>query len=339
MFVKSCRSVLSVAVTAAMVLFALPVHADSVTKQDVEAAANAGDFDKAYELLVQLAESGHAQAQGFLAYVLYEGEWDVPVDEVQAKAWMQKAFDQNDAYAHLFVALTNAPDVREENASDPSLIKTHDWKTNVWFAAESGHPYAQHMVGDWAKSEYKYDEAMDWYNKAAQPDRGYYFVDYFITMSLYTFPKRFLLDEIELFVDSGNPRGFSILHAAYALGIDTGEDYEVAYEYGVISKVLGETLNHKAISLVMKNTSEKEREKLGASAKNYLMSLLANKKTYMGQSFSWCDENQDSSLSCLRHAVERHRTCEIPYVLWNFTHFTGYPAYKACRLNLQQSEN
>ena len=330
------------ALCVAAVLCALPplaplAQAADVTKQDVERAANAGEFDKAYELLVRLAESGHAQAQSFLAFVLYEGEWGMPVDEMQAKAWMQKAYDQNDAYAHLFVALTNDPDTREENATDPSLIKTHDWQTNILYAAENGHPYAQHMMGDWAKEKYKYKEAIEWYRKASEPDRDYYAINYLVTVSLYQWPRRVRVEEIEARITSGNPLAYEALHAAYTFGLQAVVDYRKAYQYGILSQLYGNTPSIEATKEIFEFVSVDEREQLSDQAGNKLDTWTKNANTYVGQATVWCYVDGKIDSTCLVNAVEDHRFCESDYILWKFDNFIDFSAYQACRQSFFQS--
>jgi len=325
------RSVLVVAALFVGATAFNPAWAQDLSTHDVEREANAGNFEKAYEALVQLAESGNAQAQGFLAYVLYQGEWGVPVDEAKAKAWMQSALEQNDAYAHLFVALTNMPDVAEENANDPSLIVSHDWKANIRIAAENGHPYAQHMMGDWAKEQYLYKEAIDWYGMAAHLDRDYYAVDKYLTQSLFTWPRRFLIEEIEPRVTSGNVEAYAALHSAYTFGFRVKYDYRKAYGYGVMSKFYDLMPSDKATKQINENVSEVDQKALADEASQRLFSWIQDENTYVGQASAWCIEDGKFSLHCIKNAVEDHRLCEAEYMMWNFKNIIEFPAYKACR--------
>ena len=308
-----------------------PAWAQELSTRDIEREANAGNFDKAYEVLVQLAESGNAQAQGFLAYVLYEGEWSVPVDEAKAKKWMQAALGQNDAYAHLFVGLSNAPDNTDKTGRDPYLIVSHDWKANIRIAAENGHPYAQHMMGDWAKEQHQYKGAIDWYGMAAHPDRDYYAVDKYLTQSLFTWPRRFLIEEIEPRVTSGNVEAYAALHSAYTFGLRVKYDYRKAYGYSVMSKFYDLMPSDKATKQINENVSEIDQKALADEAGQQLFSWIQDPKTYLGQASAWCIEDGKFSLDCIKNAVEDHRLCEAEYMMWNFDKFFEFPAYISCR--------
>lgn len=316
-----------------------PIVAAEPTEQAVERAANAGDFVLAYETLVKLAESGNAKAQGFLAFVLYEGEWGVAVDEMKAKAWMEKAYAQNDAYAHLFVAQTNDPNAPEENATDPSLIKTHDWKSNIVVAAENGHPYAQNRMGQWAKEKYKYKEAIEWYRKASEKGGDYYAVNYFVTMSLYQWPRRVRVEEIEKRISSGNPLGFEALHAAYTFALQAPRDYRKASEYGAIGRFYGAELSSEASKRINEKLSEDEQAVLSEQALERLGTWMRDPEMLIGLSTSWCLEQGYLFPVCLHRAVEDHLFCAADYILWNFDNFPDFPAYKACRKSFFESSS
>lgn len=325
------RSVLVVAALFVGATAFNPAWAQDLSTHDVEREANAGNFEKAYEALVQLAESGNAQAQGFLAYVLYQGEWGVPVDEAKAKKWMQAALGQNDAYAHLFVGLSNVPGNTDQTAKDPYLIVSHDWKANIRIAAENGHPYAQHMMGDWAKEQHQYKEAIDWYGMAAHPDRDYYAVDKYLTQSLFTWPRRFLIEEIEPRVTSGNVEAYAALHSAYTFGLRVKYDYRKAYQYGVMSIFYGQMPSSKAAKEIAANVSEADQKILAGYAGEQLRSWMQNPQTYLGQASAWCIEDEKFSLDCIKNAVEDHRMCEATYMMWHFENFIEFPAYILCR--------
>jgi len=316
---------------------AAPVSAQDVSIPDVEREANAGRFDQAYSLLVQLAESGNAQAQGFLGYVLYEGEWGVPIDEVSAKKWMQAAYEHNDAYAHLFVGLTNSPDNAEQLAKDPSLIVSHDWETNIRIAAENGHPYAQNMMGHWAKNEYKYEEAIDWYRKASMPNRDYFAVNYLVTKSLYQWPRRVRVEAIEARAASGNPFAFEALHAAYALGLQAKVDYEKAYKYGILGSFYDAQLSSEASKRIEEGIPNSERMFLRKTALQLLDTWAHDPGTLVGAASSWCFESGRDHDNCKKHAVEDHLFCKVDYILWNFDNFIDFPAYKECRESFYES--
>jgi len=327
--IKACALIMVFSV--AVLCLSVSARAQTVSKTDVEREANAGNFGKAYEVLVRLAESGNAQAQGFLAYVLYEGEWGVPVDEAKAKAWMQSALDQNDAYAHLFVALTNMPDAAEENANDPSLIQSHDWKTNIRISAENGHPYAQHMVGSWALGNENYKNAEAWFRKAAIPGRDYYAVEMLMAQSWYQNRKNFLIDAIYDKSHAGNTQGFEALATAYAVGINTRISYRKALFFSAQAFFLGGSRSEKLQQLLSRKISGEERTQISLQAFQQLLAWIKTPETYLGKASSVCFLDEEYDLDCIKHAVEDHRFCETGYILWGFDNFVEFPAYISCR--------
>ena len=332
----------SVLVAAALFVGATafnPAWTQELSTHNVEREANAGNFDKAYEVLVQLAESGNAQAQGFLAYVLYQGEWGVSVDEAKAKKWMQAALDQNNAYAHLFVGLSNAPDNADQTAKDPSLIVSHDWKANIRIAAENGHPYAQHMMSQWADTK---REALEWLRKASgrnafsyrQDVRDYYAVDYYLLKGPRLHSGRFKLAEIGRREGSGNGAAYVVLAIAHTYGLQVGRDYEEAYIYATLGSLM-----HSAISMdvedikLLLNVLPPSRKKaLKADDVDRISKWAKNPETFIGQAASWCRSvGEGNSLNCLKQAVEDHRMCELEYIGWSFNSYGAFPAYIACR--------
>lgn len=314
--------------------FTTPVsfaNAQDLSTHDVEREANAGNFDKAYEVLVQLAESGNAQAQGFLAYVLYLGEWGVPADDVTAKKWMKAAYMQNDGYAHMDVAIENRPDDPNPTPVEDRSIVSHDWKTNVRVAAENGHPFAQHLMGKWAKEKYKYKEAVEWFRKAAEAGQDYSAVAMYATQSLYFFPKYMRLNQIQVRVTSGNPEAFAMLHIAYALGYGTKPDFRKAVRYGVLSHAFDFPTNKDARNKTIRHFSQQDIKQLAGEALDLLADWATDPTTDIYKASQWCKETDGVGYECIVQSVARHRICEIPYMMWNFKNTTEFPAYKACR--------
>lgn len=306
-------------------------HATEVTKQDIELAANAGDFSHAYELLLQLAKSGNAQAQSFLAFVLYEGEWGVPVDEMQAKGWMEKAYAQNDAYAHMFVAQTNMPHVVEENAKDTTLIQSLDWKKNIKAAAENGHPYAQGMMGSWALKDQNYENAVEWYRKASKPNRDYYAVYQYLIETEFLKRRPFRHKDFHKFSPEGNATGFLMLATSSVNGVSTLADIKRAYFYGMQAHYLRGDKTLKSLKKIQAITPEGLQIQIANDAWSQLMTWANDPQTYLGQAAAFCLNQDADKYECLRYAIDDHRFCSIDYDLWNFTKFTDFQAYKTCR--------
>jgi hypothetical protein len=84
------------AALTALMLLATPVVAGDF--EDALAAANAGDFQKAFRLWKPLAEQGNAGAQYNLGVMCANGE-GVPMDDAKAVSWYRKATEQGVANA------------------------------------------------------------------------------------------------------------------------------------------------------------------------------------------------------------------------------------------------
>ncbi|MEG3619001.1 tetratricopeptide repeat protein [Magnetovibrio sp. PR-2] len=322
-----------------LVLFTAPLAGSAawagdvpVTKADVERAANAGEFDKAYELLVQLAESGNAQAQGFLAYVLAEGEWGVPVDEVQAKSWMEKALSQNDAFAHLMLALTNDPDSVDFYTDDPSIIKIDDWKRSMRIAAENGHPYAQNELGEWARLKRETNVALEWYRKATGENRDFYAANYYSSKSWALQPSEYRIHDLMRVRGGGNPRGYLALSIAFAWGMGTEKNYRLAQQYRYMAAFLGEAVDDRTIRIIEYHLTQEEQKAQFRVAYDLFSTWFRNPATYAGQAAAVCINNNDFNSVCLKHTLDDHRECAVAYTLWSFNQVIEFPAYLQCRL-------
>ncbi len=324
----------AVYVAAGLFLCSLPSYAASVTKADVEREANAGHFDQAYELLVKLAESGHAQAQGFLAYVLYEGEWGVPVDEPQAKQWMLKALDQDDAYAHLYVGLTNFPDGQEGFENKIYSPLTKDWRANIQKSAEEGHPHGQFVWGNMLVYRHKYKQAIEWYRKAAGQGHEFAAVEEQLTLGWYTYPLRIRTEELTELNSVGNPRGYSTLASAYTFGLQALVDYEVAYKYLMLGIFLGDKAEERTRKKIIEKVPESKRAPIAEQAGEMLQVWVDDPSTFLGLSAQWCVDSDNYDLQCVKQGVEHHQLCVVPYALWNMESHISFPGYVKCRATL-----
>ena len=87
---------LLIAALTALMMFATPVVAGAY--EDGLAAANAGDFQKAFRLWKPLAEQGDARAQSNLG-LMYDLGKGVPEDDAKALYWYRKVAEQGIAQA------------------------------------------------------------------------------------------------------------------------------------------------------------------------------------------------------------------------------------------------
>src|SRR5437660_3725612 len=118
------------------------------------AAINVGEFDRAWQLLIPLAESGDAEAQYRLGALRYEG---ANISDDIAYAWLEKAAKQNHPDALFYWASYRYPE-------EPAYIIG---------AAELGSTAAQYFLGaSFAAGDSGYPkneiEAVKWYTMAAK---------------------------------------------------------------------------------------------------------------------------------------------------------------------------
>jgi len=124
------------------------------TYNEVREAIETGDFDRAWQLLIPLAEAGDAEAQYRLACLSYEG---ANITDEVAYGWMEKAAKQNHPDALFRWASYCRP------GESALIIK----------AAELGSTAAQHALGvSYATGDDGFPkdekEAVKWYSMAAK---------------------------------------------------------------------------------------------------------------------------------------------------------------------------
>jgi uncharacterized protein len=124
------------------------------TFAQVNAAIKEGDFDRAWHLLLPLAESGDAEAQYRLGQLRYEGA-DIPVDV--AYAWLERAAKQNhpDALFHWASYCGPSESALIIKAEELGSIGAQYFLGVCYATGDSGYP----------KNE---SEAIKWYAMAAR---------------------------------------------------------------------------------------------------------------------------------------------------------------------------
>jgi len=158
----------SLAVLTALMLFATPVVAGDW--EDGLAAANAGDFQKAFRLWEPLAKQGDVSAQHNLGRMYATGQ-GVSKDNAKAISWYHKAAEQGSVPSHTNLGLMYYDNIWDSKDPTDDLAKAFYWLSK---AAEWGHPVAQYYLGE------MYDigrgvpmdsaEAFSWYSKAAEQE-------------------------------------------------------------------------------------------------------------------------------------------------------------------------
>lgn len=159
-------SILLSAATSVLLLLSIAACSDSGTA--ARAAYDNGEYEKALDLWMPLADDGDAEAQFGVAY-LYDEGLGVPQDGVEAIRWYRLAADQGHLKSQFNLG-TLYQSGRKDVPADPG--RAADWYR---MAAKQGHPKAQYHLG---KLYYRgqglprnYDLARDWLQKSA--DQGY----------------------------------------------------------------------------------------------------------------------------------------------------------------------
>ncbi len=125
---------------AVFVLFCgMPVLAVSAELDEGMAAAEQGDYEKAFQIFEPLAEAGNAEAQHNLA-ILYRGGHGVEKDLGKSQHWFLRAAEQGIAAAQYNLGYMY--DLGEG-------VEQSDRYAFLWYrkAAEQGHPQAQANLG------------------------------------------------------------------------------------------------------------------------------------------------------------------------------------------------
>ena len=304
-----------------------------VTKADVEHAANAGDFQKAYELLVRLADSGHAQAQGFLAYVLYEGEWGVAKDWGRAEKYFVSAAASGDGMAHLFLYLMNLPDV--EYAPDDWHIKSDDYQTNLEISLKTGNAAAQHFYASQLRNEKEYAKSYAYFVKSA--DQGF-----LLSKTMQVFIEDYehhktirSADRIKSVATTGVPIVIVALAGMYKHGVGVPRSYSLAYEFLLLANEfadgeLGPGLDEKLATL-SKPLSDDQKKRIQKRISEAPFVWAEGPNTYLAPAAKWCQTSGNWTKSCIINAFRDHEFCLIPYLYWKFERPAQFPAYQACR--------
>ena len=126
------------AALTALMLFATPVVAGDF--EDALAAANAGDFQKAFRLWKPLAERGDKRAQFYLGSMCDKGR-GVPEDDAKAVHWYRMAAEQG---------VVDAQNRLGEMYEGGQGVSKSAKKAVHWFrkGAEGGLPIAQYNLAD-----------------------------------------------------------------------------------------------------------------------------------------------------------------------------------------------
>ena len=134
---------------------------------DGVSALNDGNYQRALQLLLPLAEKGEPKAQWKLGLVYHLG-LGVQENDAKAREWLTKSAQQGNADAqyqlgHLYAFGFGVP----KNETDPDL------KAVQWYfkAAVQGHPEAQYNLGLMFLAGkglvQSHEEAMKWIRRAA----------------------------------------------------------------------------------------------------------------------------------------------------------------------------
>lgn len=158
------RGVLSAALICGVVASYAEAWADDV--EDGRAAISAGQYEKAWGLLLPRAKEGNPVAQNAVG-VLHLNGWGINKDYAEALAWFRKASEKGNSGGQFNIGRLY------ENGHG---VKRDFLEAATWYrkAAEQGYPPAQSLLGAmYARGDgvpQDWGEAMAWYRKAA--DQG-----------------------------------------------------------------------------------------------------------------------------------------------------------------------
>lgn len=324
------RSICSLLIVAVMICNSVSLgFAQEVSIQDVEREANAGRFEKAYQFLEQLAENGNAQAQGFLAYVLAIGEWNIPVDTKRAEGLLEFAIDQGDGYANLKAYEMNEPDADIKRGD--FFVSSDDYNVNLEMAAKAGHSVAQFLMATKLRSQKKYDASYALYKKSDAS--GF----------LFARAKRILIEDIERFPSAkdparliglstvGIPEIYLRLADAYKDGHGVRQDMGLALTYAKLADLFSNGHVEKFFYRFKKGLSKQSQDEAFMRAESWMFEWADSSNTYLGQAAHWCKVVGKWNKSCIAESVAAHAACMIPYMQFSFRSPQAFPGYVKCR--------
>jgi uncharacterized protein len=160
-------------------LFFISSYSYADRLEEGKAAFVRGEYQKAYSLLLPLAESGDTFAQTNIGYMLSQG-LGVAKNEKEAIKWYEKAAIKGDSNAQY-----NLGSMYETGrGSKQDYKKAMEWYSK---SAEQGNAFAQANLGSLYYNgngvEVDYQKAIYWYNKSAE--QGYSLAQNLLGMMYY----------------------------------------------------------------------------------------------------------------------------------------------------------
>lgn len=188
------------------------------------------DINKGIDLIAELAEQGHAQAQFKLGRYYDKGE-GVPQNYEKAIIWYTKAAEQG--YVKALYNLGQS--YRQGKGVPQNYEKTAEWITR---AAEQGFAPAQTGLGflyfNGLGVEQNHEKAVEWYTKAAE--QGYASAQYNLGYC-YTIGKGIeqnyekAVEWLTKAAEQGHAPAQSALGSLYAKGLGVEQNYEKAIDW------------------------------------------------------------------------------------------------------------
>lgn len=314
-----------------------PVQAQEVSKQAVERAANAGDFTLAYDTLVKLAESGDAQAQGFLAYVLDVGEWHVPVDKVRAAKWLNSAANKGDGYANLYLYAMNQPGADIEPGD--LFVPSDDYKKHLQLAVDGGSALAQVSLAFKLRNEKEYADSYKWFQEAAANGSvlGEAMQVYIEDVEHYSPVKDpFRLKE---YASTGYPLINFGIAAFYRSGRGVAIDWELALKYQTVAYLFLANDSDQDISEFENVLSQDTLQRVRNEAKEMMFRWAKGPNTHLALPAKWCEGEGYWNQQCIANALFDHEACMAPFQSYAFLKPHTYPGYSKCRHQNQINPN
>lgn len=288
---------------------------------------------------MQLADSGHIQAQGFLGYVLSDGEWGIAKDLDRAERYLIRAAASGDGMTHVFLYLMNFPNAQID--ADEWFIKSDDYEANLEIALKAGNAAAQYFYALQLRDEQEYAKSYDQFVKSA--DQGFLLSEAMqVYIEDYEHHKAARSSyRLRAYATTGMPIVITALAGMHKYGIGAPRSYEQAYELLLIANEfsedgLGPDFD-EPLRKLSKPFSGDFKKTIQMRAKKIPFVWAEGPDTYLAPAAKWCKDSGNWTKGCIVNALFDHEFCLLPYLYWEFDNPIGFPNYNMCRLDAHNS--
>ncbi len=288
-------------------------------------ALHKAEGQNAVKILEVLIKKGDVQAEALLGEILLDGIY----------------FKENHARANSLLvsaASKKVPQAMFRVASSCMLFgKKNTCNTQYLIdAAESGHPFAQYILGnhflygeylekDWKKARYWFHQAFQ--NKFPIAQEMIVLMKFpllFSGQNLKDYQRFF--DEIALTSDLGFRKSQFYLGRLNFYGLGTQKNIREALKWFLLASYQ----NSKSAKEYVKKIYDKYEFK-DSTALDWLSVNAQNDQSYFGISARWCVAEMGSDIECLKNAIPDHASCLPPFFSGYFSRFISSNGYSFCR--------